>query len=90
MRTPEICPNCGAEVPRNAKACPECGSDETTGWSEAAQTDGLDLPDENFDYDEFVKQEFGEGTPVPRGIHWFWWVIALLLIVAFFGFWLRH
>ncbi len=32
------CPNCGAEVPINAKACPECGSDEETGWSEAAQT----------------------------------------------------
>src|ERR1041384_1119375 len=34
--TPEICPNCGAEVPRQAKACPECGSDEKTGWSEEA------------------------------------------------------
>jgi NMD protein affecting ribosome stability and mRNA decay len=31
--TLEICPNCGADVPRNAKACPECGSDENSGWS---------------------------------------------------------
>jgi hypothetical protein len=30
------CPNCGAAVPLKAKACPECGSDEETGWSEAA------------------------------------------------------
>ena len=53
--TPEICPNCGAEVPPKAKACPECGADEATGWSEEAQASGLDLPDENFDYNDFVK-----------------------------------
>ena len=57
--TPEICPNCGAEVPRGAKACPQCGSDEQTGWSEEAATGGLDLPDEDFSYDDFVKREFG-------------------------------
>ena len=34
MRSPEVCPNCGADVPRNAKSCPECGSDESTGWSD--------------------------------------------------------
>jgi len=78
--SPEICPNCGAEVPRNAKACPECGSDETTGWSEKAHADNLGLPDENFDYDEFVKNEFGTGRRKPRGISWFWWLTALLLV----------
>lgn len=86
---PEICPNCGASVPRNAKACPQCGSDEQTGWSESAETDGLDLPDENFDYHDFVKKEFGSKSPVPRGIKWYWWVIAVLLIVAFLFFCLR-
>ena len=59
---PEVCPNCGAEVPRNAKACPECGSDENTGWSETAYASNLGLPDEEFDYDEFVKEEFGPAT----------------------------
>ena len=88
MRPPEICPNCGAEVPRNARACPECGSDENTGWSEEARTDGLDLPDENFNYDKFVKEEFGEKkSPVPRGIHWFWWLIAVVLIFLIMLFW---
>jgi hypothetical protein len=77
---PEICPHCGAEVPPNAKACPACGSDEQTGWSEKARYDSLDLPEENFDYDDFVKREFKGDTPVPRGIHWFWWLVALLLI----------
>ena len=86
---PEICPNCGAEVPPRAKACPECGADEQTGWSEAARTGGLDLPDENFDYDDFVKREFGGKNPVPRGVHWFWWVIALVVVALLVSFWLR-
>jgi uncharacterized membrane protein YvbJ len=86
---PEICPNCGATVPRNAKACPECGSDEQTGWSDAAETDSLDLPDENFDYDDFVKKEFGGKSPFPRGVKWYWWVIAVILVVAFLLFCLR-
>ena len=86
---PETCPNCGADVPPKARACPECGADEQTGWSEAARTDGLDLPDENFDYNDFVKREFGGQSPVPRGIRWFWWVVALGVVILFLSFWLR-
>lgn len=89
MRRPETCPNCGADVPPGAKACPECGSDEQTGWSEEAHTGGLDLPDEDFDYQDFAEREFGAKTPIPRGIHRFWWVVALLLATAFLFFWFR-
>jgi len=87
---PEICPNCGAQVPRNVKACPECGSDEQTGWSEESHADGLDLPDETFDYDDFVKREFEGESPVPRGIHWFWWVIAIVILGAVAWLWMRR
>ena len=83
MKPPEICPNCGAEVPANARVCPQCGSDEETGWSEEAKTAGLDLPNEEFNYDEFVKREFEEDKPKPRGIPWFWWAIAVGLIALF-------
>jgi hypothetical protein len=83
--SPEVCPHCGADVPRNARACPECGADEHTGWSETAYADRLGLPDEKFDYDEFVKQEFG-GSPKPRGIHWLWWIVAMLLVLSFLFF----
>ncbi|HUD45640.1 MAG TPA: zinc ribbon domain-containing protein [Candidatus Baltobacteraceae bacterium] len=85
-RTPEICPACGADVPRGAKACPECGADENTGWSEEAYASGLGLPDESFDYDEFVKRELDpKQSPVPRGIHWFWWVVAIATVIVFAG-----
>jgi uncharacterized membrane protein YvbJ len=82
---PEICPNCGAEVPPNAAACPECGSDYETGWSEDADAQRLGLPDDNFDYDEFVKEEFGEEKKQirPRGIPAVWWIVAIILIVLF-------
>ena len=81
--TPEICPNCGADVPPNSRACPECGADEETGWSDEAKYEALDLPDENFNYDEFVEREFGSKKPKPHGIPWFWWVIAIVLVAAF-------
>jgi len=87
---PEICPNCGAAVPRNARACPECGADEETGWSEEARYDRLDLPDESFNYDEFTKNEFGEqSSPVPRGVHWFWWLVALGVLAGLALLWFR-
>lgn len=89
---PEICPECGAEVPPNARACPECGADERTGWSERAQAQRLGLPDDEFDYDEFVKEEFG-GHPQPklrpRGISWIWWLVAVVLVIILFGWYIR-
>jgi hypothetical protein len=89
---PEICPNCGNPVPPRARACPDCGSDERTGWSEDAATSGLDLPDESFEYEEFVQREFGGERPVrPRGVSRFWWWVAVgllaALIVWFLPFW---
>jgi len=82
-----VCPNCGADVPPRAKACPECGSDEQTGWSTEAETSGLDLPEEQFDYGDFVQREFGDRSPVPRGIHWFWWLVAVFVVIVFLLFW---
>ena len=81
------CPQCGAEVPPKARACPECGSDEQTGWSEQAQTGDLDLPDQEFDYNDYVKREFGGQGPVPRGVHWFWWLVGVALLAGFLLLW---
>ena len=78
---PELCPNCGAEVPPRARACPECGSDETTGWSERATAQHLDLPDPEFNYDEFVREEFGPPRERRRPSHRLWWAVAMVLLV---------
>src|SRR5438034_7624428 len=66
-RTPGVCPVCGEKVPRGALACPECGADHSSGWREDAATyDGVELPDDDFNYDAFVKREFGAGAKPPR------------------------
>jgi hypothetical protein len=86
----ETCPNCGAEVPARARCCPQCGADEQTGWAEEAATSHLGLPDDSFNYDEYLKREFSGADPRPRGISWLWWVTAVLLLAAALALWLRR
>ena len=82
LRTPKVCPVCGEDVPRTALACPECGADHTSGWRKDAETyDAVDLPDEDFNYEEFVKQEFGSFRR--QVIKTVWWITAILLVAAF-------
>jgi hypothetical protein len=79
---PEFCPQCGAEVPRRARACPECGSDETTGWSDDAATGDLGLPEPEFDYRRFVSEEFGADRKAGH-LHWVWCAVAAGLLLVF-------
>jgi len=74
---PAECAQCGAAIPRRARACPECGADERTGWRESSVYDGLDLPGE----DE-------PSSPPERhvnGLAWYWWAagLALLFLLGF-------
>jgi hypothetical protein len=80
---PEVCPVCGEDVPPRALACPECGADDRSGWSEtAASDDSIGSADEEFDYDRFVREEFGS-SPKPAGLHPIWWISGILLLLAF-------
>ncbi len=81
---PSVCPVCGNDVPKKALACPDCGADHNSGWREEADHyDGLDLPDEDFDYDQFVRKEFGTVSPLkPEGMKTIWWVTAIVVIVV--------
>ena len=83
LKPPDVCPVCGYDVPRNALACPGCGADHKSGWrDEAASYDGVDIPDLEFDYDEFVRNEFGSPSFKPAGIKTIWWITAILLLLA--------
>ena len=82
LEAPEVCPVCGEDVPRGSLACPECGADHNSGWREdAASYDGLDLPGEEFDHDDFVRREFGSGLK-PAGMKTLWWITAIVVLVA--------
>ena len=76
---PSECPHCGADLPPKARVCRECGSDEQTGWSEDTQTADLGIPDENFDYNDYVEREFGT-TKNSTGLKWYWVLVGLGLI----------
>jgi len=88
--TPDVCPNCGAEVPRaTPKPVPNAARMNKPAGRKTAYASQLGLPDENFDYDKYIKREFAGEKVVPRGIHWFWWLVALLVLSAFAYLWLR-
>lgn len=73
---PAECANCGAEIPRSARACPHCGADERTGWREQSIYDGLDLPEETVP---------GEPPSPSRrevnGLRWYWWCVGVALVL---------
>ncbi len=70
------------DVPPKALACPECGADHLSGWREDADIyGGADLPDGDFDYDEYVRREFGSSYK-PAGIRTIWWITAALVLLA--------
>ena len=81
-RTPELCPVCNEAVPSGALACPECGADHNSGWREDADAyDGLNLPDEDFNYDDFAKREF-RSRVMPSGVKMVWWIAGIVLIAV--------
>ena len=96
-----LCPGCDREVRVGSRGCPYCNPPAKRrkrpkatarrarkSWELDASHDGLDLPDEEFDYDDFVAREFGLKPHRKIGIKWYWWVtaIALLLLMVWGGF----
>jgi hypothetical protein len=82
-RPPANCAQCGAAIPRAARACPECGADERTGWREVSAYDGLDLPEDAGD--DAASRPTPTRVPDRRvnGIRWYWWAIAVAVLLSF-------
>lgn len=89
-----MCPTCENDVRVGSKGCPHCIRDarkkrlvkkvgaQRRSWEEDESVSGLGLPDEDFDYDNFVKREFGSKACDRVGIHPVWWWTAVGLVVA--------
>ena len=72
-------------MPRGSAACDDCGACAKSGWKSDAHTyDGLDLPDEDFDYDDFIQREFGQsnGTKIGLTKEQFWRIVAAILLAV--------
>jgi hypothetical protein len=37
----------------------------------------LGIPDDKFDYDEYVRREFGAKRMLPPGKGWVWWIVSV-------------
>ena len=86
-----MCPTCGSEV-QVGSPCPGCApkpkrrrkkvaAGRRKAWEQEASSDGLDIPEEPFDYEEFVQREFGTKSRPHRSVKWYWWATAAGLAV---------
>ena len=94
------CPNCGADVRAGAKFCRACGASDDSGWGEddCSDNDGISSgygPEDDFDYDDFVRREFSdrsEVSPKYQAKRWAMGIVVALVVAAFLasmmsGFW---
>jgi hypothetical protein len=84
------CPFCDREV-RVGSPCPGCAQPPKPSrptkksWRQDSVYDGLDLPDDDFDYDEFVAREFGRTPHRKLGVKWHWWLLGIAALAAMIG-----
>lgn len=91
-----LCPECGADVPVGSKGCQACGPRKVAtrmgrkkrkmarrkrSWEQDSAYDGLDLPNEDFDYEDYVEREFGSKPHRKVGLAWYWWLTGVALLV---------
>ena len=82
-----VCPFCDREV-RVGEPCPGCAKKAVKkvlaekSWKQPSALDGLDLPDEDFDYDDFCRREFGKKPHRQTGLKWYWWLLAIALLAG--------
>lgn len=85
-----ICPFCDREV-RVGRPCPGCAKTQKKSakapsrrksWKQGSVYDGLDLPDEDFDYDDFVAREFAKTPHRKLGVKWYWWMLGVIALAA--------
>lgn len=90
-----ICPSCGSEV-RVGSQCPGCAKKPPKKgkqapkpakkpWEQDSALDGLDLPNGEFDYDQFVEKEFGKAPHAKLGVKWYWWLLGVIVLVSLIG-----
>ena len=73
------CPHCGGEIRSDAKFCRHCGSSESDGWRDEYESD-----DEEFDYDDYISEEFGTSVTNTR-TRPLWRLVAVVLLILFTG-----
>jgi hypothetical protein len=86
-----LCPRCDQEVTVGSH-CPRCSKPakpkkststrERKSWEKDSAYDGTDIPDDDFDYDEFIAKEFGKNPIHKSGLAWYWYLVAVFLLLS--------
>ncbi|MEO1835147.1 MAG: hypothetical protein ABGZ49_06590 [Akkermansiaceae bacterium] len=83
-----LCPTCGSEV-KVGSSCSGCvakrkkqvrvGPKKRKHWEQDVIYDGISIPEDEFEYEEFIEREFSNKPHRAIGIEWYWWMTAVLL-----------
>ena len=71
------CPHCGEEIRQDASFCRHCGSSDSDGWGEESYD-----ADDDFDYEQFVDDNFGD-SKVSTTLPPVWRFVVAVLVIAF-------
>lgn len=90
-----VCPYCDTEV-RVGEPCSGCANKarktktKKHSWEQDPSMDGLNLPDDDFTYDEFSAREFGKAPHQALGVKWYWWLLGVVVLGGMIvsAFWL--
>jgi hypothetical protein len=93
------CPFCERDA-RVGKPCPGCVGKQAktrgSGGSARRTTkrkswESSELFDENFDYEDFCRREFGKFPHHRTGLRWYWWWLAVIVFggVTAAALWIR-
>ena len=74
-----VCPHCGEVLVGDPSSCSRCGADDETGWSGSTLYDGVEL-DGDFDYEDYLADEFGPDTGHAHRSRWVLLVIAGMIV----------
>lgn len=76
------CPGCGSGRDVHGRRKRSGGTPGKRSWEASALHEGLDLPNPEFGYEEFVAREFGREPHQVTGLSWKWWATALGLVLG--------
>lgn len=88
-RVGEPCPGCvGKEAKKRKKASSGASKRKPKSWETSSSAD---YEDDEFDYEDFCKREFGKSPHHRTGLKWYWWWLAVIVLLgmAAAAFWLR-
>ena len=83
-----ICPGCGDDVKVGSAGCPKCNNLDPWEIEDTESYDGVDLPedDDDYNYEEFKKREFGDTEISNDPKKFFWWIVAVILLIALLSY----